>query len=170
MKKILHIFVLVLVVPQIVFAAWWNPLDWFNGWSFFHPQNPQTQVLEDRVKELEKKLASSTPAATTAAEQPTLSSPKAETPSPKVAPKPQAKVQVNTSVQDVPMAPPKSTVMCNGQSYTTCAVGEQFACLASAGHCMTSEQLRHVTTCDGKKYYTVCGQSDQQFACLPEHH
>lgn len=48
--------VLAFIVPQITFAAWWNPISWFNSWSFFNRTDPQTQVLENRVKELEARL------------------------------------------------------------------------------------------------------------------
>jgi hypothetical protein len=61
----ISIFVAVLLLtPQVAFAAWWNPISWFGGWNFFHRADTQTQVLENRVKELEKKLentATSTP-------------------------------------------------------------------------------------------------------------
>lgn len=63
MKKISHLstvsslIVLAFIVPQIAFAAWWNPISWFGGWNFFHRADTQTQVLENRVKELEKQLA-----------------------------------------------------------------------------------------------------------------
>lgn len=74
MKKISHlstissVVVLAFIVPQIAFAAWWNPISWFNGWNFFHRTDTKTQVLENRVKELEKQLegtATSTAVATT---------------------------------------------------------------------------------------------------------
>lgn len=55
-STISSVIALVFIVPQIASAAWWNPLDWFNGWSFFHRTDTQTQVLENRVKELEKRL------------------------------------------------------------------------------------------------------------------
>ncbi len=80
MRKIPHlsmvssVIVLAFIVPQIAFAAWWNPLSWFNGWSFFHRTDTQTQILENRVKELERRLgdtATSTPA--TATTKPTSS-------------------------------------------------------------------------------------------------
>lgn len=58
MKKIILIGLTILIVPQIVFAAWWNPFSWFNGWSFGHKTDTETQILENRVKELEKKLDS----------------------------------------------------------------------------------------------------------------
>jgi hypothetical protein len=57
MKKILSVAILALIIPQIAFAAWWNPLDWFNGWSFLHRTDTNTQALENRVAELESKLA-----------------------------------------------------------------------------------------------------------------
>jgi hypothetical protein len=55
-QTILSFVVVALIVPQIALAAWWNPVSWFNGWSFFHRTDTQTQVLKNRVKELEKKL------------------------------------------------------------------------------------------------------------------
>jgi len=78
MKKFSHlstissIIVLAFVIPQVAFAAWWNPISWFNGWSFFHRTDIQTQVLENRVKELEKRLenaSTSVAVATTTTEQ-----------------------------------------------------------------------------------------------------
>ena len=44
-----------LLVPSVAFASWWNPFSWFNNWTF-HKTDRETQILEDRVKELEKKL------------------------------------------------------------------------------------------------------------------
>lgn len=41
--KILAIIVLALMVPQVAMAAWWNPLDWFNGWGFLHRIATQAQ-------------------------------------------------------------------------------------------------------------------------------
>lgn len=61
MRKILFSLLLSsVIVPHIVFAAWWNPLSWFNGWEFFarknttevaeqnqRPQNQDTQHTQD---------------------------------------------------------------------------------------------------------------------------
>jgi hypothetical protein len=30
------------IIPQVTFAAWWNPASWFNNWSFIH----KTEVTE----------------------------------------------------------------------------------------------------------------------------
>lgn len=47
----------ILIVPQITLAAWWNPLSWFNKWTFSKPtEDTKVQVLENRIEELEKKL------------------------------------------------------------------------------------------------------------------
>lgn len=54
MKKILPIIVLALIVPHIALASWWNPF----SWNVFRKSESKTQVLENRVKELEKKLDS----------------------------------------------------------------------------------------------------------------
>ena len=63
MKKYFKLFVVLLlvslIVPQITLAAWWNPFSW-GIWGkisqVFHRTDSQTQVLENRVKELENKL------------------------------------------------------------------------------------------------------------------
>ena len=33
-KKIMPIILLAFLIPQITLAAWWNPLTWFNNWTF----------------------------------------------------------------------------------------------------------------------------------------
>ena len=63
-KILLLILVSILIIPQLVFASWWNPVSWFNNWSFFHPVSSKTQILENRVKELEKKLESASTSTT----------------------------------------------------------------------------------------------------------
>ncbi len=51
-KYFLTIILVTLIIPQIAFAAWWNPF----SWKVFNREESKTQVLENRVKELEKKL------------------------------------------------------------------------------------------------------------------
>jgi hypothetical protein len=47
MKKNLSILVLVaLMVPSIAFASWWNPLSWFNNWTF-RKAEPQSQIINN---------------------------------------------------------------------------------------------------------------------------
>jgi len=55
MKHLIKVLILLLIVPQIALAAWWNPLSWFGGWSFLHKKDVQIQTLENRIKELEDK-------------------------------------------------------------------------------------------------------------------
>ncbi len=43
-KYFFSILFAILIVPQITFAAWWNPLSWFNNWNFFH----KTEVKIDQ--------------------------------------------------------------------------------------------------------------------------
>lgn len=54
-----------LIIPQITFAAWWNPTTWFNNWSFFYKSENTTEVLEKRIQELESRLKNSSSASTT---------------------------------------------------------------------------------------------------------
>ena len=74
------VIVLAFIVPQIAFAAWWNPISWFNGWNIFYRTDTKTQVLKNRVKELEKKLENT--ATTTKAAVP-VKAKATETPAPK---------------------------------------------------------------------------------------
>ena len=55
-KTLILILVITLIVPQVVSAAWWNPFSWFDKWSFIRKGGDETQILENRVRELEKKL------------------------------------------------------------------------------------------------------------------
>lgn len=65
MKKILILLVVGFIIPQVTFAAWWNPFTW----SIFKDKEDKTLILENRIQELEKRLektASSSPAVTVA--------------------------------------------------------------------------------------------------------
>ncbi len=65
MKKILPLLVLIIIIPQIAFAAWWNPLSWFGGWSFFHRNNNETEILNENIGKSALNEATSTSATTT---------------------------------------------------------------------------------------------------------
>lgn len=41
-----------MLIPQIALAAWWNPF----SWNFFSKKEANTEVLENRIKDLEKRL------------------------------------------------------------------------------------------------------------------
>ncbi len=57
MKKVIFLSLFItLIIPNIVLAAWWNPLSWFNGWTFTKNENNQTQILEKRIEELENQI------------------------------------------------------------------------------------------------------------------
>lgn len=56
-KKLVSILlVLGFLIPQITFAAWWNPFTW----KVFQKGDNNTKILEERILELEKRLASTT--------------------------------------------------------------------------------------------------------------
>ena len=46
-------------IPQVVSASWWNPFSWSVWNNIFHKTDTKTQVLENKVKELESKLSES---------------------------------------------------------------------------------------------------------------
>ncbi len=110
--------VLALIIPQVTFAAWWNPFSWFNHWSFRKTET-KTEILEKRVAELEQKLASSTtptPQATSTTKRGELVKPKTTTKpayvpiSTQPAPTPTTPTPTNTSVTD-------EDKYCNGIRY-----------------------------------------------------
>lgn len=57
-KHILSIVFISLLFPSFVFAAWWNPLSWFNDWSFVFDkkEDKSVKILESKIKDLESKL------------------------------------------------------------------------------------------------------------------
>lgn len=54
-KSILVLFLLIFIVPSITFASWWNPVSWFNNWSFNRKEVAQ-QVQSDIQKTQEEKI------------------------------------------------------------------------------------------------------------------
>ncbi len=53
------------IVPQVTFAAWWNPF----AWGIFHKTDKNTELLEKRIHELESKLSSSDKITTTSTQK-----------------------------------------------------------------------------------------------------
>lgn len=52
-KYIVSVFLATIIIaPTITFASWWNPF----SWSIFHKNDTKTQILENRIVELENKL------------------------------------------------------------------------------------------------------------------
>lgn len=109
MKKYLLLFVFVsFIIPQVTFASWWNPF----GWGVFQTRNNQTQVLENRIKQLENTLASTTTengdkAIIVDEQKPQPQSvvqPKKENPSPKAVNPSVVAPKVNTAIYPVQIA------------------------------------------------------------------
>ncbi len=55
MKKYLPVlFLLVLIVPSVALASWWNPLNWFDNWTFDKTSKIQTfKSIEQNEKQFE---------------------------------------------------------------------------------------------------------------------
>ena len=52
------LIILTLLIPQVSFAAWWNPISWFSGWSFRDKNEAsKTEVLEKQINELQSKIS-----------------------------------------------------------------------------------------------------------------
>lgn len=68
MKKIIYITIAAVLSPSIVLASWWNPASWFRGHSANYDSlnsSNDTKILERRILELENKIKSMTPTAST---------------------------------------------------------------------------------------------------------
>ena len=66
MKKYLSIILFILfIAPSVVSAAWWNPLDWFNKWTFSKTPTPpvveEIQKIPEEKNIEEEKVAEPTP-------------------------------------------------------------------------------------------------------------
>ncbi len=46
-KYFLFTLTLILIVPSIAFASWWNPFSWFNSWSF--DKKVSTEVVQPKL-------------------------------------------------------------------------------------------------------------------------
>ena len=55
-KYILTLVLAFTIIPQIAFASWWNPISWFDGWNQNNQSKNNTQILEKRIYDLEKKI------------------------------------------------------------------------------------------------------------------
>lgn len=54
MKKIpLVTIVIILLIPKIVFGAWWNPFSWFNWWNFFKQNTIEVIEIEKKNENIE---------------------------------------------------------------------------------------------------------------------
>jgi len=105
MKKYLPILLLiVLTIPTVVSAAWWNPF----SWSTFRRTDNKTQILENRVKELEKKLENTATSTATSSKElnkkPTPTPLPVKTPSLKAKNEPQVKKINNQGLTKVEIA------------------------------------------------------------------
>ena len=100
---LLSIITAILIIPQIAFAAWWNPLSWFNNWRFSPPAKEiRTEELESRIKELEEKLesvATSTPVIIATTTQPNPGSIEKKTEKPKTTSQPTVQKPVQAVTQ-----------------------------------------------------------------------
>lgn len=153
MKKLLPLLVLALIIPQVALAAWWNP----TTWKVFKKTDSKTQILENRVKELENKLAN-TPTSTPSTQPPTS--------------KPDSKTSVSNTPSQ-PTQPKKSNVVeptqtqvdtnlfyCNGKSYRDkCPYGKNPFCSVEGAGCYSDTEINAIqsgtTYCNGK-YYASC--------------
>ena len=61
-KNILIIMLVIFIAPSVALASWWNPISWFNNWSFKKvPTTPQVQIntqqnSDNKINELQKQV------------------------------------------------------------------------------------------------------------------
>ncbi len=47
-NKFVGVALAISILPQLAFAAWWNPLSWFDGW-FYTNKEDKTEQLENKI-------------------------------------------------------------------------------------------------------------------------
>jgi len=57
-------FVIAILIPQLALASWWNPLSWFNNWSF-NKAEPALQQLDEFKKQQPTSTTTKTPTKST---------------------------------------------------------------------------------------------------------
>lgn len=128
MKKYFSVFLLVLFIPSLAAASWWNPFTWFSI------------KTSPRADSSLQKPAIATSTATASPSAKAL--PKKTIPS---TTSPNVVRQVITPVvpPTVPSvaAPLPNTTLCNGTYYTACSLGQSFVCPPSGGaYCQVPQQ------------------------------
>lgn len=56
MKKKIILIIIAIIVPNLAFASWWNPFSWFHRQDVLPVEVSQTQILENKIKDLESKI------------------------------------------------------------------------------------------------------------------
>ena len=155
MKRLISVLILTLIIPQVAFAAWWNPF----SWKVFKTTDPKTQILENRVKELEDKLANtptSTPSTPPPTSKPDLKTSVSNTPSQATQPKKSSVPEVQSTQTQVDT----NLFYCNGKNYRNdCPYGKKPFCSAEKVGCYSDAEINAIQSgtsyCNGK-YYASC--------------
>ncbi len=129
MKKYYTLLLLILFIPSLVFASWWNPFTWFSAKtsvpSYSAPQRvvaTSTTITLSYRKILPKKSV------------PKVISPNVLNQT--VTPPPTHPVVVPPV-----SAPPSNSILCNGTYYTACLPGQGFVCPQSGtAYCQVPQQ------------------------------
>jgi len=142
-RIILLSLLLVLIVPQVVFATWWNPFTW----KIFQKKTPVVeQVMQDYSTDILNKK-------TDKPVEPPNQIP-IVTPTVKMEP---SKPIVST--------PTKMYISCNGQSYedTCTSQGLKSFCGPDKLFCVTQQQVDKLKVCNGITYDGTCGVGTEFF-------
>ena len=139
-QKLIIVTVLgIVIIPQVTFAAWWNPMSW-NIFSFLFSKNTQSEITPQTPS------AESTPTDTVIELNATT---KSDTPSNTSEKKPVKKASKSATLppqvhNQTPEPSKPAGVLCNGTYWDSCPSGERFVCPASGNaYCeapMTNDQ------------------------------
>ena len=105
-KATFVIFFIGFLIPQIALASWWNPF----SWKIFYRTDTNTQILENRVKELEKKLVNKATTTALVTKETSAAEVKAQKIEVKISAKQKTKI-----IQDIKTETPKKVV----ETFTT---------------------------------------------------
>ena len=134
MKKIFPIFLLVLIVPQVAFASWWNPF----SWNIFTFSAPHAQTQNDVSGTTTPIINEDSRSTTTSVEIPTTK-PKVQQNEHQVVIPPTSRATIipaTTITADIKT--PHNTTLCNGKNYSSCPVGQTLVCPSNGSNAVCS--------------------------------
>ncbi len=148
--KIVFIVALALfIIPQVTFAAWWNPLSWGIFSSIFQT-NPKVEII-NTTSQNQTLTDTST---TTKAEVTAPTSSVSKTPI-KSSPKVSAPVTIPSVSVQAPQQPKPTGTLCNGTYWNSCPTGQNLVCPTTGdAYCQAPQK-----PVEQKDNYQICRDS-----------
>ena len=119
----------ILIIPQITFAAWWNPISWGIFSFIFHSNSPQVEMVSTTTIPSDTAVNSAIDVVKPEVVTTTKSIPTNKS---TIKPSTKASATVTTTPPPAPVQTPQQTqptgTLCNGTYWNDCPVGQNLIC------------------------------------------